>query len=107
MEVHRAQNTAHANIESRFACPGSVSCSGGVKNYRTVIIISPAQRTGDFNKRNLPQSNKVALKKALTWSPLPLIRTDCQFSEQPIILDIEVLIVAEKDTNQREELLCS
>lgn len=42
MEIHRAQNTAHASIKSRFARTRPVSYSGNAKNYRAVIIISPA-----------------------------------------------------------------
>ena len=42
MEVHRAQDTAHANIKSRFARTGPVIYSGHAKNYRAVILIGTA-----------------------------------------------------------------
>jgi hypothetical protein len=58
MEIHRAQNAAHASIKSRFACTWSVSSSGYVKTNRAVIIISLAFRTCDFNKRILIQLNR-------------------------------------------------
>jgi len=39
MEDFGAQNTAHANIESRSAPPRSFRCPGPIKNDRAVITL--------------------------------------------------------------------